>query len=456
MVVSGCLAAPTTLASQGAPRTPANYEESKVGALILPDPLMRSDGRRVTTPRAWWNSRRPELLTLFEREVYGASPARPPGMWFETRGVDTRALDGRATRRQVRVHFLPGQEEPYMDILLYLPNGRRARVPVFLSLTYGNHTITADTGVVISPHFLRDTPRRDSAAALVPRGSQSSRWPIDTILAHGYGLAAVYLGDLDPDASTGIANGVRPWLYRPGQTQPDSAEWGALASWGWGLSRALDYLERDPDVDARRVAVMGHSRTGKAALWAGARDPRFALVVANESGTGGAKLSRRNYGETVKVINTHFPYWFALNFRRYNDREGDLPVDQHELIALIAPRPVYVAVATDDQWGDPRGSFLAAKAAEPVYRLLGARSRLPGVMPGENQSTVEGPLGFHLRPGKHDVTLYDWQQFLAFADRHLKQRLTSASSRLQSAFWRLPPAPIPPVPRRGWSPPSRG
>ncbi|HKH91641.1 MAG TPA: hypothetical protein VKA54_07550, partial [Gemmatimonadaceae bacterium] len=216
------------------------------------------------------------------------------------------------------------------------------------------------------------------------------------------------------------ARGIRPHYFAPGQTEPRADEWGALASWGWGLSRALDYLEHDGDIDARRVALMGHSRTGKAALWAAALDPRVAMVIANESGTGGAKLSRRNFGETVAEINRGFPYWFARNFRQYDGRERDLPVDQHELIALIAPRPVYVAVAAEDLWGDPHGSFLAAKAAEPVYALLGAPSALPDAMPGVNQPTLTGPIGFHLRPGKHDVTLYDWQQFLAFADAKLK------------------------------------
>jgi len=231
----------------------------------------------------------------------------------------------------------------------------------------------------------------------------------------------VYVGDLDPDAPDAIAHGIRPHYFAAGQTEPRDDEWGALASWGWGLSRALDYLEHDADVDARRVALMGHSRTGKAALWAAARDERFAMVISNESGTGGAKLSRRHFGETVAEINRGFPFWFAHNFRKYDGREGELPVDQHELLALIAPRPVYVAVAADDLWGDPRGSFLAAKAAEPVFALLGAPSALPDAMPPANHPTLDGTIGFHLRPGTHDVTDYDWQQFLALADRHLRR-----------------------------------
>jgi hypothetical protein len=408
------------LAAQGR-RFPINDDESKVAPYTLPDPLVRAGGGRIATAAQWRGIRRPELFEIFEREIYGKSPQRPLGLRFERMSVDPRALGGRATRKQVRVHFIAGRDEPYMDVLLYVPNARRGKVPAFLALTYGNHEITADTGVAISAHYLRDHPLPDSAHGVAPRGTAASRWPIDTILARGYALAAVYLGDLDPDKKDAVANGIRPWFLSPGEHELRDDEWGALASWGWGLSRALDYLERDPDVDARRVALVGHSRTGKAALWAGARDQRFAMVIANETGMGGAKLSRRNYGQTVIDINYSFPYWFARNFRKYNDREQELPVDQHELIALIAPRPVYVGAATDDKWADPKGMFLGEKGAEPVYRLLGARSLLPDSMPGVHQPTLRGPLGFHLRTGVHDVTDYDWAQFLAFADGHLKR-----------------------------------
>ncbi|HEV7994570.1 MAG TPA: hypothetical protein VGP25_22305 [Gemmatimonadaceae bacterium] len=419
LMVGAATASP--LSAQAARRFPINDDESKVAPYTLPDPLARSGAGRITTADEWRRARRPELLALFEREIYGKSPPRPTGMWFETMSADARALDGRATRRQVRVHFLARQSEPYMDVLLYVPNARRGKVPAFLALTYGNHQITSDTGVAISPHFLRDNPLPDSALGRVARGAAATRWPIDTILARGYAFAAVYLGDLDPDSRNGVANGIRPWFMTRGQNEVSPDDWGALASWGWGLSRALDYLERDPDVDARRVAIMGHSRTGKAALWAGARDSRFAMVVANESGMGGAKLSRRDFGQTVADINNAFPYWFARNFRKYDDRERDLPVDQHELIALIAPRPVYVAAATEDRWADPKGMFLAERGAEPVYRLLGLRSFLPDSMPAVHTPTLDGPLGFHLRTGVHDVTDYDWAQFLAFADRHLRR-----------------------------------
>ena len=410
-----------------------NYDESLAGPISLPDALTNQDGSRVAKAEDWIKHRRTEVLDLFENEVYGH--CLQPVVRTEVIELNCQrsVLDGLATRKQIRIQ-LSADDSAYstnLDLLLYLPDHSDKPTPLFLGYNFsGNHTVHPDRGIELNRNWVRNSRElgiTDNVAREENRGALRRRWPVERILSRGYGLATIYYGDVDPDFDDGYQNGVHPLFHHPDQVYPGPQDPGSIGAWAWGLSRILDHLETEEHVDGDRVCVMGHSRLGKTALWAGATDTRFAMAISNESGCGGAALSRRHFGETVEAINTRFPHWFCDNFRKYNAREDTLPVDQHMLIALIAPRPVYIASAADDLWSDPRGEYLGALHASPVYELLGTDGLVESWEqddPAREDRPVIGTprisrIRHHLRPGGHDVTDYDWERFLDFADIHL-------------------------------------
>lgn len=401
-----------------------NYDESKVPDYELPEVLKTEAGKTVDTAEQWTNQRRPEVLRLFEQHVFGRVPEKLTTIRTRVRSRDDDAVGGKAIRREITVFFTADDDGPSMDILLYTPKSATKAVPCFLGYNFhGNHSIDPDPAIHITESWVRNDKDRgniDHKATEASRGKSSSRWPVEMIVSRGYGLATIYYGDVDPDTDDGFKNGIHA------VTEPDRGDaeragdaGGSISAWSLGLSHALDVLTQDSLVDGDRVAVFGHSRLGKTSLWAGATDPRFAMVISNDSGCGGAALARRRFGETVKRINTSFPHWFCKNHRQYNDNEDAMPVDHHMLMALMAPRPVYVASAQEDTWADPRGEMLSLYHAGPVYALFGRKGLPTDAMPDVNKP-IHTDVGYHIRTGKHDVTDFDWTQYMNFADQHLK------------------------------------
>lgn len=391
-----------------------NYDEGKVPRYVLPDPLVFDNGRPVRT-KGQWKRRRAEIMESFRSQMFGREPAAPAHLAYEITKTVPDIFDGLATMNEVKL-YLDENRKHYCKMLMFVPNGVRGKVPAFLGLNFkGNQSTTLREEVSLpdSVQMHQWGPGFSSEQ----RGVAARRWPYEFILKHGYAVCTIHYNDCEPDSKDGYGFGIRS-IYDRGSRNEES--WGAVSAWAWSLSRALDYLEKDSRVDARKVAVIGHSRLGKTALWAGAADPRFALVISNDSGCSGAALSRRVYGESVYVINTAFPHWFCDNYARYNRNEAALPFDQHELIAMIAPRPVYVASASLDRWADPYGEYLSLVGATPVYRLLGYDGFTDTAFPEVEKPSVAGRMGHHVRNGKHDILLYDWQNFISFADRFLK------------------------------------
>ena len=397
------------------------YDEANVPEYKLPDVLTRFNGGKVKSAKVWYKKQRPEILKKFTEEVYGKVPGKLEISDVKIWETSNDAINGLAIRKQLSLFFKKNDRNLEVNVLMYLPKSQQ-KAPVFLAYNFsGNHTVYNDPNIRLTESWVNNNPSVgiiNNRVTEQSRGSDSESWQVENIIKAGYGLVTVYYGDIDPDRND-FSDGIEPFFYQPNQTHPKYDEWGSIAAWAWGLSRVMDYLEKDEQVDSQKVAVLGHSRLGKTALWAGANDQRFAMVISNESGCGGAALSMRKFGETVQIINNHFPHWFCGNFKKYSDNESELPVDQHMLLALIAPRPLYVASAEGDKWSDPRGEFLSAKYASAVYKLLGTEGLPVQEMP-EVDHPVMGTIGYHIRSGKHDLTLYDWTQYIKFADKFFK------------------------------------
>lgn len=371
-------------------RPEINYYEGKVPLYTLPDALTALDGRKVTTTRLWTKVRRNEILELFRENVYGRVPNTPYTKNYKVINEDKNAMGGAATLKQVDITIATDKGSLVIHLTLFVPNNVPKPVPVYLLI---NNRGPANT----------DPTRKE----------KSEFWPAEEVIARGYAISVFSNADVDPDNFDGFNNGIHGLLDQE-QRQDDA--WGTIAAWAWGASRCMDYFETDKDINKKKVAVVGHSRGGKTALWAGAEDERFSLVISNESGCSGAALARRKFGETVERINTGLPHWFCTNYKKYNNNEDALPVDQHMLLDLIAPRALYVACASDDLWGDPRGSYLALYHSLSVFNLLGTVSVLPETMPPLNKQVKSGKVGFHIREGAHNMLVKDWNWFMDFSD----------------------------------------
>jgi hypothetical protein len=384
VIVSSIISCGNAFAQQTQPpknSPPGLYDESKVPQYTLPDPLTLLSGEKVIDVKTWNEKRRWEILSLFETHVYGRTMVhRPTGMKWEVLSENRQATDSTGVTKTVRIYFTGEKAGPKMDMAITLPAQGAKPAPVFLV-----------------PGWIRDP---------------------QIVLRRGYGVVTFNPWEIEPDRKdSAYIKSIRKIFAPTGQTDPGPDEWGAIGAWAWAMSRAMDYLETDADIDAHKVCVMGVSRFGKVVMWAGAQDERFAIVFSCESGCGGAVIVRRGFGETVSSINGYAPHWFDGNFKKYGDRVSELPVDWHMLVALIAPRPVYISTAEEDLWGDPRGSFLSGKFAEPVYTLFDKQGLGVHEMPPV-ETPVGDYIGYHNRKGGHGLNGYDWQQFLNFADRH--------------------------------------
>ena len=419
--LAGMLCAGTAI-GQNAPTLvagiPVNYDESKVPTYTLPDPLVLQNGKPVETPKIWYQKRRPEILSLFESEQFGKAPKRNKAR-FKVFEKGTLAFNNKAIRKQVTIYFTQDTAHYKADLLLYLPAQAEKPAPVLVQIGFSPNSLAVnDPGVKEGMMWNREGKRVSAS-----EGRRFGSLDVEKIISNGIGVATIYYGDIEPDFAKGLPYGIRGHYLKSGANEPASDEWGAIAAWAWGLSSVMDYLETDQQVDSKKVAIYGVSRLGKTALWTGAQDQRFGMVIASCSGEGGAALSRRQYGETIKHMtdSTRYLYQFSRNRARYGDDPGTSPVDGHMLISLIAPRPLLLLTGDTDNWSDPKGEFVAAVAAEPVYELLGKKGLETQVWPAAGTPILHD-LGYYMHAGGHGTLPADFDIILDFMKMHFMKK----------------------------------
>jgi hypothetical protein len=414
-LLSICLATlAMNLRSHAAPAFPES--EKLAPQAGLPEALVLQNGKPVTTKKDWFNKRRPELLELFQHYMYGTPPPAPRKIQAKVERVEKDFFGGKATKKEVTITYGPANLPP-IHLLLVVPNKRNGPVPAFVGLNFcGNHTLVSNSSIAMPAGWMpKNCPGcSNNVATEAGRGAQTDVWALEQSIDRGYAVGTFYHGDIEPDRPN-APEGVRAQYAKINKDY----DWATIAAWAWGLSRALDYMTTDKDIDAKRVAVVGHSRNGKAALVAAAFDERFALAIPLQAGCGGTAPSRGKIGESVKAINDHFPHWFNAEFKKFNDQPERLPFDQHLLVALCAPRPVLFPNAQQDTWANWEGQFEVLKAADKVYRFLGVEGLKAAKLP-ESEKLMDSRLGYYIRPGKHSMTTGDWKVFLDYADKNLK------------------------------------
>lgn len=406
-----CQNAPTEVAG-----IPVNYDESKVPAYTLPDPLVMQNGEKVMDPATWYNKRRKEILSLFETEQFGKIPDRK-NISFNVFEEGTPVKDDKAIRKQVTIYFTGDTSGYKADLLIYLPANTIKPPPLLLMLGFVPNCMTVD-----DPGIKRGMMwGREGKRIPAPEGRSFGSFDVDLFLSNGIGVATIYYGDIEPDFPQGIKYGIRGHYLKADQEYPAPDEWGAISAWSWGLSCVMDYLVTDKQINSKQVVLYGVSRLGKTVLWTGARDDRFGMVIASCSGEGGAAISRRQYGETIKhmIDSTRFLYQFCTNRVKYGDDPNTCPVDAHMLVSLMAPRPLLLQTGDTDHWSDPKGEFVAAVAVGPVYELLGKKGLGTDVWTAAG-TPVLSDLGYFMHSGSHGTLPSDYDIFIEFIKMHFK------------------------------------